>query len=135
MVCRPSVLAGAPAAPAGRPGREVAVDMERCPPAERRQLHGSVQHVGSASCHPPNQKRLWNWSLLDEMKMFCLSFDEARWRNVPACVQMSARQCNVTLAGAADQQGCMMLRVHAVRRGLKSEPVEACSSFGEELLP
>lgn len=67
--------------------------------------------------------------------MFCLSFNEAEWRNVTSCVQISTRQCNVTLAGAADEYGCMMLRVHANRRGLKSEPVEACSSFGEELLP
>lgn len=69
------------------------------------------------------------------MKTFCLSFNEATWRNVPACVQISASQCNVSLAGAADEHGCVMLRVRAHRRGLMSEPVKACSRFGEELLP
>lgn len=69
------------------------------------------------------------------MKTFCLSFREAAWRDVPACVQISSSQCNVTLAEAADEYGCMTLRVRAHRRGLTSEPVEACSRFGEELLP
>lgn len=64
-------------------------------------------------------------------KTFCLRSDEARWRDVPACVQISTNECNVTLAAPADKQSCMLLRVRAHRRGLMSEPVEACSRFGE----
>lgn len=61
--------------------------------------------------------------------------DKARWRDVPACVQISSNECKVTLAAAADEQGCMMLRVRAHRRGLMSEPVEACSRFGSVCTP
>lgn len=68
---------------------------------------------------------------MKQNKTFLLSFNEARWRDVPACVQISSSECNVTLAAAVDEHGCMLLRVRAHRRGLMSEPVEACSSFGE----
>lgn len=57
------------------------------------------------------------------------------WRDVPACIGISSTKCNVTLAEAVDEHGCMRLRVRAKRRGLKSEAVQACSQHGEEPEP
>uniref|UniRef100_H3BZI4 Uncharacterized protein n=1 Tax=Tetraodon nigroviridis TaxID=99883 RepID=H3BZI4_TETNG len=62
-------------------------------------------------------------------------FGNDTWTNVPACVQISSSQCNVSRAGGADEHGCMMLRVRADRRGLRSEPVEACSRLGDLCTP
>lgn len=61
-----------------------------------------------------------------------LSFHERAWTDVPGCVRISSSECNVTSAGAGDPHGCTLLRVRAVRRGLASEPVQACSKFGEQ---
>lgn len=66
------------------------------------------------------------------MEMFRLRFNEGLWTNVPNCIQISSSECNVTLIDAADEHGCMMLRVQAVRRGLMSEPVQACSKLGKD---
>ncbi|NP_001347695.1 interferon gamma receptor 2 precursor [Takifugu rubripes] len=63
------------------------------------------------------------------------SFHESGWTDVPDCVQISSSQCNVTSAGGADQHGCTLLRVQAVRRGLTSEPAQACSKFGDPCTP
>lgn len=57
------------------------------------------------------------------------------WRDVPPCVGISSTKCNVTLAEAVDEHGCMRLRVRAKRRGQKSEAVQACSQRGEEPEP
>ncbi|XP_060944234.1 uncharacterized protein LOC133021412 isoform X2 [Limanda limanda] len=63
------------------------------------------------------------------------SFDNIVWEDVPACTQTSFHSCNVTITRDESERGCVMLRVQAERHGLTSEPVKACSRFGDSCSP
>uniref|UniRef100_A0A3Q3XAD0 Fibronectin type-III domain-containing protein n=1 Tax=Mola mola TaxID=94237 RepID=A0A3Q3XAD0_MOLML len=63
------------------------------------------------------------------------SFDSRVWTDVTACVRISSTECNVAATKAKDERGCVMLRVQAERRALRSDPVQACSQHGDSCSP
>ncbi|XP_074514447.1 interferon gamma receptor 2 isoform X1 [Sebastes fasciatus] len=63
------------------------------------------------------------------------SFDSGVWTNVPACVCISSNSCDVISTKSKHEQGCILLRVRAERRGLRSTPVRACSRHGDSCTP
>ncbi|XP_060909569.1 interferon gamma receptor 2 isoform X2 [Labrus mixtus] len=63
------------------------------------------------------------------------SFHGGKWTDVPICVHMASTSCDVALTAAENEHGCVMLRVQAERRGLKSTPVQACSSQSDSCTP
>ncbi|XP_020487634.2 interferon gamma receptor 2 isoform X1 [Labrus bergylta] len=63
------------------------------------------------------------------------SFHSDEWTDVPICVHTASTSCDVALTAAENEHGCVMLRVQAERRGLKSTPVQACSSQSDSCTP
>ncbi|XP_068185276.1 uncharacterized protein [Antennarius striatus] len=57
------------------------------------------------------------------------------WVDVPSCVQIPDRKCDVVSTRGEDEHDCVMLRVRAERRGLRSVPAEACSRHGDRCTP
>ncbi|XP_030613561.1 interferon gamma receptor 2 [Archocentrus centrarchus] len=67
-------------------------------------------------------------------------FESSKWEMLSHCVNTSASVCDVravtqTLRGEPPESNCVMLRVRAERKALKSEPVEACSRNGSLCTP
>ncbi|XP_069010521.1 interferon gamma receptor 2 [Embiotoca jacksoni] len=58
-----------------------------------------------------------------------------KWSDVPGCGRTSNTSCDFADAAATAEHGCVMLRVRAVRRGVASEEVAACSRHGDSCSP
>lgn len=67
-------------------------------------------------------------------------FNSDKWEALPACIQTPFHSCNISAIGPSDtndlpENSCVMLRVQAERRGLRSEGVKACSRDGDVCTP
>ncbi|XP_062258587.1 interferon gamma receptor 2 isoform X1 [Platichthys flesus] len=103
-----------------------------------------VPVVSEATPAPPQNihvdKWLLTWTTATEERdvtytVQYLSFDNIVWKDVPACTQTSFHSCNVTITRDESEHGCVMLRVQAERNRLTSEPVQACSRYGDSCSP
>lgn len=63
-----------------------------------------------------------------------LGVGEPVWENVEDCVQTSLNSCNVSFTKAKESNGCVMLRVQAMRDEQASEQ-DACSTHSDSCTP
>lgn len=57
-----------------------------------------------------------------------LRYNSRLWEDVSSCARTKLTSCNVTAVQQGAEHGCVQLRVRAHKRGVTSDPVEACST-------
>lgn len=98
----------------------VTQDLPPPPPPQQVHLKGTLLTWRPATETPPTEEVDLTYSVQSR-------YHADDWRDVPACTNTSSTSCDVTEVAAGGRHGCVMLQVRAERRGLNSEPVQACS--------